>query len=1040
MANQTSSAAEEYRQVLSEMTCHEETEATIVGDRNLVAADGSIVGSLTVVGEENLGDVTNEIIITADDNISISSENSIVSSKSLRNAGSSSSVQFDTSKAERNQIVFIQQSDQQLEQQQQRHQGTGTRIVLAQQPVQSQIQSIISPSKQQFIEPRVSGVPIRSLISGNNRIQVATPSVNSNIISKITGITSSNSSVKINSLPLNFLASPTTLTTTVEQPNNGPCMCFVCGRHLSDPTERFYYLKTQKLFNTQVTLLELLSDILNQTVVTNTNAVDLCSRCSELINETDSAYSHMNRLKKQINAYFTNNQRPKLTFQVLPKNNGIGVVGSGNISRPYQPPYLNLDDLAATRPRRGRQNRKKEETKKTNSTDGTSDPKSSPVKKKGGRPRKPYGCNICKRKFLMKDMVISHMIKEHEVQPAGLRRFEPTPTIEDNKTQDKPTKQDTSITQNTPTKKIKKEFDYNKEKQPPILIPKHTIKVESITKNSSENHNVIAPKSGTSAASQLLAAMRPIQPKPQTMVQTAPDGSMVLFMNPTVVDSSPTVIKVTPGYMNLKPGPFACEKCSKTFLDEKSRRMHRIAAHGFRKRKRDGDEFDLTIDVDDNGGEKRDGHEKLLQCKHCDSVFISKRSLADHRRTAHPSEGLDNRRERLQECDQCDEAFIYKYELERHRETHFPYTQMGPHVFVCSVCGLRVGSKAALKIHLHRFHNKDEETKDYLCSECGYMASTKKAFTDHQRIHSDDPGPKARCSICDKEMLASSYKIHMLRMHGEAKHPCDSCGQRFTVRSDLMRHINTVHSSLRPYDCDLCSEKFATSDALRYHRNKTHSTVHHCCEFCGKAYKWKGELRTHVQRNHVEHKERYQCSLCSRNYAERRKLRQHMTNKHNVLRESVTTYYKNYQGGNKSSSDMIPDTGYEPQGNVYTSEVPSGTAHLVHTVQASTTENIQESNTSQPSIVSIRHVYQPQQQQQQQQQQAQNLQQNLQQEPVIITTSTAQQQRQQQQHQHNGSQQQHLQHQQHHGGATNETVYIVSDLGAPMHEEQVTTS
>lgn len=299
------------------------------------------------------------------------------------------------------------------------------------------------------------------------------------------------------------------------------------------------------------------------------------------------------------------------------------------------------------------------------------------------------------------------------------------------------------------------------------------------------------------------------------MIQTAPDGSMVLFMNPTVVDSSPTVIKVTPGYMNLKPGPYTCDKCNKTFLDDKSRRMHRIAAHGLRKRKRDGEDDD----EEDDSGEKRDCHEKLWHCRQCEVSFTSKRSLAEHRKALHRMGenglGIDQRKDRLHSCDQCEQMFCYKYELERHRETHVPYTQMGPHEFVCCVCGLKVASKAALKIHLHRFHSKDEETKDYLCSECGYMASTKKAFTDHQRIHSDDPGPKARCTICEKEMLASSYKIHMLRMHGEAKHPCDTCGQRFTVRSDLMRHINTIHSTLRPYDCDLCGEKFVTSDALR---------------------------------------------------------------------------------------------------------------------------------------------------------------------------------------------------------------------------------
>ena len=96
-----------------------------------------------------------------------------------------------------------------------------------------------------------------------------------------------------------------------------------------------------------------------------------------------------------------------------------------------------------------------------------------------------------------------------------------------------------------------------------------------------------------------------------------------------------------------------------------------------------------------------------------------------------------------------------------------------------------------------------------------------------------------------------------------------------------------------------CNQKFNIPlYVCRYHRNKVHSTVHHYCDYCGKQYKWKGELRTHVQRNHMEHKERFQCSLCSRNYADRRKLRHHMTTKHNVPKEVTVTYYEyktNYQ-------------------------------------------------------------------------------------------------------------------------------------------------
>lgn len=1037
----------EYHQVLARVTCHESAVAMFKQDSNSSSSlvdESEMVASLTVVTDECSmgGDVTNEIVITADDSLTLSADGNLTPMKRRESGGSTDPLQSsDDDKTLESQIVFIHQQDQQQQQRQQLHHqshhrhihgATHQQILTVQQPQQATQVLTVSAVQQQQSLPRARGqsgeVAIRPNISEIVSTSMTTVTASSSSLLPLTN-TLSNGTVRVSNLPVNLLASPTTVNTTVEQPNNGPCMCFVCGRHLSDPSERFYYLKTQKLFNTQVTLLELLSDVLNQMVVTNTCAVDLCSRCSELINETDSAYTHLNRLKKQINLLFSNNQRPKLTFQVLPKPNNFNAVGAAPVSRVYQPPQLNLDDLAATRPRRGRQARKSD-VKKEEILD--SKLKMTP-KKKGGRPRKPFACHICKRKFLTKDMVASHMVKEHDIHPVGLARPilgpqgspEPTTIVLEESRNDAASLE---------LQQMKQEQEVTKERTSLVPLKTSPMKIESVPITLGTNRPSglppllpIAPKVSTDVASQLLASMRPIQPKPQTMIQTAPDGSMVLLMNPTVVDSSPTVIKVTPGYMNLKPGPHACDKCNKTFLDEKSRRMHRIAAHGLRKRKRDEE------DEDDDDGEKRDSDEKLWHCRLCETSFVNKRTLTEHRKVVHTrigdgGSGNDLRKDRLHSCDQCEQMFSYKYELERHRETHVPYTQMGPHEFVCCVCGLKVASKAALKIHLHRFHSKDDETKDYLCSECGYMASTKKAFTDHQRIHSDDPGPKARCTICEKEMLASSYKIHMLRMHGEPKHPCETCGQRFTVRSDLMRHLNTIHSTLRPYDCDLCGEKFATSDALRYHRNKTHSTVVHQCEYCSKSYKWKGELRTHVQRNHMEHKERYQCSLCSRNYADRRKLRHHMTVKHQVLdnfkscqpreQKMVVTY--------KGGDEEIPSSGYEPQGTLLPPSVTSHSTshHLQQTVASQPQDMIQ------PSIVTIpvyhhhhHHHHNP------------PTQHSLHHHQGIVATP---QQQQQQLHLSQPGHHTLHQHQQHHH-MLNE-VYIVPDLSVPLHEEQVTTS
>ncbi|KAB7507003.1 Zinc finger protein 26, partial [Armadillidium nasatum] len=311
--------------------------------------------------------------------------------------------------------------------------------------------------------------------------------------------------------------------------------------------------------------------------------------------------------------------------------------------------------------------------------------------------------------------------------------------------------------------------------------------------------------------------------------------------------------------------------------------MHKIAAHGTRKKKSDSDG---SSDGNCNTSDESYSFHKMWQCNECTFVYFSKKELSDHRKSFHgkiinEDSQREHRREKIYSCNSCNLTFTYKYELEKHRETHLQFHKVGPHEFICHICGLKVASKAALKIHVHRFHTKDTETKDYLCAECGHMTSTKKSFADHLRIHSDIPGQKKVCHLCKKEMLSTSFKIHMIRMHGEAKHPCDICGQRFTLRSVLMKHLNTVHSTLTPYDCRLCSKKFVTAEALRYHKNKSHSSAMHSCMNCGKSFKWKGDLRSHMNKVHNIGTLRHTCEVCSRSFTDKRKLQLHISLIHN---------------------------------------------------------------------------------------------------------------------------------------------------------------
>ena len=46
------------------------------------------------------------------------------------------------------------------------------------------------------------------------------------------------------------------------------------------------------------------------------------------------------------------------------------------------------------------------------------------------------------------------------------------------------------------------------------------------------------------------------------------------------------------------------------------------------------------------------------------------------------------------------------------------------------------------------------------------------------------------------------------------EHLCEQCDMKFERRTDLVRHINSVHLRLKEHECELCGKKFARRDTL----------------------------------------------------------------------------------------------------------------------------------------------------------------------------------------------------------------------------------
>lgn len=76
-----------------------------------------------------------------------------------------------------------------------------------------------------------------------------------------------------------------------------------------------------------------------------------------------------------------------------------------------------------------------------------------------------------------------------------------------------------------------------------------------------------------------------------------------------------------------------------------------------------------------------------------------------------------------------------------------------------------------------------------------------------------------RCDICGTGFVrAYNKKTHMARHNPNRSrdHHCtfEDCDNKFERKTDLQRHINSVHLHQKPHECELCGKRFARKDTL----------------------------------------------------------------------------------------------------------------------------------------------------------------------------------------------------------------------------------
>uniref|UniRef100_A0A8C3K7Z9 Zinc finger protein 142 n=1 Tax=Calidris pygmaea TaxID=425635 RepID=A0A8C3K7Z9_9CHAR len=309
---------------------------------------------------------------------------------------------------------------------------------------------------------------------------------------------------------------------------------------------------------------------------------------------------------------------------------------------------------------------------------------------------------------------------------------------------------------------------------------------------------------------------------------------------------------------------FGCSRCEARFSSETALKQHVLRRH----------------------------EEKVSYgCPRCGFVCHSEATLKCHVQKQHPH----------LECSTCKETFATREALEEHKTQHFSHR--------CELCSFAAKERQQLVRHYVENHEPaapqdkplqcpfcdftcchqlvfDQHmkghggTRVYKCLDCEYTTKNRQKITWHIRIHTGEKPYK--CHLCKYACADPSRLKYHMRIHKEErKYLCPDCGYKCKWVNQLKYHM-TKHTGLKPYRCDECEYRTNRADALRVHKETRHREARSfICEQCGKAFKTRFLLKTHLKK-HSEEKP-YVCNACGRAFRWAAGLRHHYlthTNEH----------------------------------------------------------------------------------------------------------------------------------------------------------------
>nr|XP_020451773.1 mucin-5AC-like isoform X2 [Monopterus albus] len=193
----------------------------------------------------------------------------------------------------------------------------------------------------------------------------------------------------------------------------------------------------------------------------------------------------------------------------------------------------------------------------------------------------------------------------------------------------------------------------------------------------------------------------------------------------------------------------------------------------------------------------------------------------------------------------------------------------------CGECGRILSSTAALESHVSLHTGR----RPFSCLFCGKSFPDSKGLKRHGRVHRN-----GRIHVCPRCGKGFVYRFgltkHIQMVHSRIKpFVCQICNKGFFTKRDVETHIR-IHTGEKPFHCNLCEKKFTRRVELNVHLRWHNGEKRHWCPYCGKGFLDYNNLKRHKYIHTGE--KPHSCPHCSKHFTQSGHLKKHVKNVHKI--------------------------------------------------------------------------------------------------------------------------------------------------------------